>query len=82
MKHNLGANYLEKYFSRPGFQLLLEWGHGMKINKAGKFDTTLNLVSESTTDEQSTDSSNTTCYKIKEEASQLREDSGFNYDSA
>tara|TARA_R110000851_G_scaffold71870_2_gene159675 strand:+ start:2127 stop:4298 length:2172 start_codon:yes stop_codon:yes gene_type:complete len=72
-------DYLEKYFSRPGFQLLLEWGHGMKINKAGKFDTTLNLVSESTTDEQSTDSSNTT-FKIKEEASQLREDSGFNYD--
>jgi hypothetical protein len=72
-------DYLEKYFSRPGFQLLIEWGHGMKINKAGKFDTKLNLVSESTTDEQSTDTSNSV-YKIKEEASQLREDSGFNYD--
>ena len=70
---------IERLYSRPGFELLLEWGHGLKINKNGDYDTKTHLISDDILNEKSTSSSDVS-NKIIEAGVELREESGYNYD--
>lgn len=67
-------NKLEQLYLRPGYTLLLEWGHSVKVNNDGTIDSSIKYY------DLDTFSTSQTISDIKKEIIRLREENSFNYD--
>jgi zinc D-Ala-D-Ala carboxypeptidase len=67
---------VEKLYLRPGFTMLLEWGHSLYLNNAGTLQKTVTTVSPITFF-----SSTATHSKIADEITSIRKQSDNNYDA-
>ena len=66
---------IEKLYLRPGFTMLLEWGHSLYLNNQGVLQKTIKTVSP-----ENFFFSRTSFSKITAEISQIRKESKYNYE--
>ena len=66
---------MERLYLRPGFTMLLEWGHSLYINNAGKLQKTIKTISPGLFFRSNQEMSN-----ITDEIKKIREESDYNYE--
>ena len=66
---------IEQLYLRPGFTMLLEWGHSLYLNNEGVLQKTIKTVSP-----ENFFFSKTSFSKITDEISQIRKESNYNYE--
>lgn len=71
---------LELVYLRPGFSMLLEWGHTCYFNNAGEFRTASSTINDFFTKYTSTGDKSTQQI-VQEKIQKLREESSYNYDA-
>ena len=67
---------IEQLYLRPGFTMLLEWGHSLYLNNEGVLQKTVKTVSPETFF-----FSKASFAKITDEISQIRKESNYNYET-
>ena len=67
---------MEKLYLRPGFSMLLEWGHSLYIDNSGNLQKTVETISPDLFFQSNQEMSN-----ITDEIKRLREKSNYNYEA-